>query len=513
MNCYRDWIGPRGVRIQNARFVINGHLSSVDLRDSHFPWPVWLTESQFQSLNLERVTANRDINLSNSKFVSELNLKDTIISGQLILDKIEIPGVTQSINGGGNDIQSKSTTSAALQRILVGSSLSLVGSCISHLNLSSAIININRSHDSRSQPSDTTEASEMPGLIMKNLNVTESLSLSNARVHGQLYLWSFRRPPNAVELDGLVYDSIPIAGDKTFDCTDQCFKYLPTLLRRYLVDRPLCLDWLHKKTDRSFQPYSQLASVLRNGGQHLMADVVWIEGKWKTSFFADQHVASDKVSAGQSAKSDLISKCSRFFIGLWKILGINSILLPLSVMMISILSLAILGSVFTFMSRELYRLRILMGVIYFQFMKIAFSRTAGRNVAEETIGKYKEVGKLLHEFVVDTKKRSSGSGGHLTAIQKLMGSEDYNFIECRPVFRLLADWKIHNTGAGLRCFWIPSILPPAWQPQSLQDRIKLRSGVPLKPGILELYHLLCWFVAATIFAGFLIMMHRRIFGL
>ena len=486
---YRDHIGPRGVRIEGAK-ITDGKkaLSDLDLSDGHFPWPLWLKNSKLDSLNLERSVADRDISLAGSEIASCLNLKDARIHGQLILNEIHV-------------------RCADLQRLYVGSSLSMANSKVfSNLDLSSAVVNGSyQVHALTIHQSDTIkETQTVPGLNMEKLTVSKMLSLRNTRVYGQLYLWELDCGLASLELDGLVYDSVRLNPIKP---SNHSLGLLEALLEcswyRPIADLHLA-DWIDKSESHSFQPYSQLASVLHSGGQYMAADLIWVSGKFK-AWLKDVRtsLSHHSISGAESKQS---TNLSQVLAQLGKLLEIDVIVFP----GIIILVLAIGGAVLTFVCREICRIRVWMSIpIVWVFSKVF--RTI---VTKQLVKEFKSAGQKLGEITINSDKMVKiDSKTYLNKIRTWGKSLDNDpVIRQRPVLRLISEWRIHNAGVKLWSFWILSLLPPKMRPESLTHRLCIRRTVPLKPLFLEIYHLVCWCVVAIIVAITLLIINARLLG-
>ena len=492
---YRDHIGPRGVRIEGAKITDGKNaLADLDLSDSHFPWPLWLKNSKLDSLNLARSVADRDISLADSEIASCLNLKDARIHGQLILNEIHV-------------------RCAGLQRLYVGSSLSMKNSKVSKLDLSSAVVNssyqvhalihrsqigLYRNQSKTIHQSDTIkEIQTVPGLNMKELTGLKMLSMRNTRVYGQLHLWKLDCGLASLELDGLVYDSVRLNGVKPPNCSLglleallECSWYTP------IADLHLAA-WIDKSESHSFQPYSQLASVLRSGGQYMAADLIWLSGKLKIWLNDVQTNLSDHPVSSVECLTQVIAQ-------LGKLLTVDVIIFPGTV----ILVLAIGGAVLTFVCRTICRIRVWVSIPIVWIFSKAF-RTA---ITEKLVNEFKSSSQKLGKITVSSDEMGKiDSIAYLGKIQAWRKSLDNDpVIRQRPVLRLISEWRIHNAGVTLWNFWILSLLPPTMRPESLTQRLSRRDTVPLKPLFLEIYHLVCWCVVAIIVAITLLVINARL---
>ena len=523
LRCYREQIGPRGVRIQGASVTNSkGELSNLDLSDGHYPWPLWLKDSKLESLNLERSFADRNISLAGSQIRSSLNLKDARIHGQLILDGVYFPyrpPCTPEASGNQNE----SNEGVYLQRLYVGSSLSMANACLPRLDLSSVIVNGSyQSHSlsHRSQMGLDTKEDEtqaLPGLNMKNLSVSEHMSLRNSRIHGQLQLWNLNNGPEYLELDGLIYYSIRLDGVAPPNRSLGHVKALIQYPWHTVVSKLRLADWIDRSESRSFQPYSQFASVLRSGGQHMAADLVWARGKFKTSF--TDTLGGDDGAAGSVGQSDEIKKqqeqnnrevSNHLAIHLANLFGIDAIALPATLMLMAILGLAIMGAFLTSLSRGISRIWIWIHISIVWVL----SKVNREVIKEELVTQFRDAGQNLGKIRIDADKMARmNAKDYSNEIRKWTRFLDSDpVIMYCPLLRVISDWRVHNAGVTLWGFWIPSLLPPRVRPESLNQRLSLRQGVPLKPVVLEIYHLVCWGVAAIIVAATLLIIHPRMLG-
>ena len=533
LRCYRDQIGPRGVRIQGASITDSqGNLSNLNLSDGHYPWPLWLKDSRLESLNMERSVADRGINLAGSLIKCSLNLKDARIYGQLILDSADIACVRPACTPEASSNQNASNEGAHLQRLYVGSSLSMANSNISRLDLSSVIVNGSYQSHSLShrsqigldtkqaeiiQRSGSTETQDIRGLNMQNLSVAERLSLRNSRVHGQLHLWQLDNPPEELELDGLVYESIRL----DWVPPPNRFSGWLEALAEYSWHAPVAnlrlADWIDKSQNHSFQPYSQLTSVLRCGGQHMAADLVWMRGRFKTSFtdtLKGEHREATSVEGSHDVKREEgqsnRKNSNQLVIHLANLFGMEAIALPATLMMLAIFGLAIVGAVLTSLSRGISRIWIWIRITIVWIL----SKVNREVIKEELVTEFKGASQNLGKIRIDADKMARmDAKGYSDEIGKWRKSlnDDPVIMYC-PLLRVISEWRVHNAGVTLWGFWIPSLLPPRVRPESVNQRLSLRQGVPLKPVFLEIYHLVCWCIAAIIVAATLLIIHSRVLG-
>ena len=502
--CFRDRIGPQGIRISNVTITDkNGILGTLDLRDIHLPWPLWLKNSVVKDLDFTRAKIERDIVLTCTKFKGGLTLANSIIQGHLIMDRIEVNG------------------HARLSGLFTGKSLFMEHSQLSDLDLSSAIIGmdfspwidefgVNNDAPVRTDMITTVIASRLRrsvprldqprshigrGLLMQGAIIKGNIILENAEVRGSLHTWDLvKSRKGRLELNRFTYNTIflpqdcdspnavpdsestwEMIGVKIISWFSQFT--LPSVIHESLNDA--CLDsWISQDESFSFQPYAQLASVMRFLDRPLVADSVLFAGK--------RNEFSQTLCGGEWCfKQWVLEQFTGYGIGLG-----------------SIALFQVIG-LFAFSGWWLTWLSSIFSLLILRF----FVRSL--QLVNKISGIAKDRKELQMTSLLDTVK-SYHDGNH-DSREALIASWTTE-LEKNPIFRewstkkpnLRAQfvmWRVHNAGIGLWNYWVPALIPPNVRPESLRGVAKWTKESRLRPMLLRWYFHVCWILSGIVVLG------------
>ena len=532
LKCYRDWIGPQGIRIRNAQFVGNSSTSDngeaidhckatedgvvsdcTDLSDTQFPWPLQITASVFGSLVLARTRSNQDLILDNNKIKYLFDVSDSDIDGNLSLDCLQ------------GDPQ------ANLARIVVGGQVSLNGVELNELDLSWSTIGVKHSSGSTLLDKTLSEsiiydpvtafavdpqlvgsrsasaASKNPqrGLSLRNGAIRSKLSLAGTTVHGMLSINSNkdnRSIPHNVYLNGLRYDSI------NFDTRGTEYKAYTVpqwIHQRFLQASPELID---RNMEFSLQPYLQFAAAARAEGAPLVADAILFEGKRKEVTRTDGHTMSTWI----------LEQFTGYGVGIGAVYALIQFLL---IMIIT-------GTILTAFAKNFIRWSI---AITSRYNEVVFGLSTYRREAavrkivltpegserfnildsrrkkfQERIDSAKALRKHLNRLVTVLESAVSASRSEvrigkdfvtskLAKIERVWSRENSSDFSHYPWMKAVARWRIMCLGMGFWNFWLPSLLPPVLHSDLFTVMHGWRLELGFRPRVLGWFYHLCWFSA------------------
>ena len=303
---FRDAVTRHGVRIRGAHFN-----REIDISQGHIAWPLELTRSRFErDFNVSGLHADREVSLRESCFVVQVDLSGTIIGGSLDMTATEVEGTLNMASASiGNhvgmgplnfwdDSAGLVTIRTKIRRIKLNGSkiagdLDMTGVTIEdlldmdaavvggHLKLRNAAVRLTHLRFATIGLSlfltdgkfrtvglrGTTIQGELhlngsehewlvnPVESRGDLDEIEAhLNLQNTIV-GTVMVRLSAWPEEKVELDGFTYRRLSGLEDEDF------------------------VEWLERDNSFSFQPYHQLASVLRNLGDFSNANQVLYAGR------------------------------------------------------------------------------------------------------------------------------------------------------------------------------------------------------------------------------------------
>ena len=304
---FREAVTRNGVRIRGAYFG-----EEIDMSQGHVSWPLELAHSRFeQDLDMSGLQADRQVSLRESYFAYQVDLRGAVIGGKLDMTGVKVEDTLDLVSAViGNDVWMRPANYWDESRGLVNipattGGIKLKGSKIAgELDMTGAIVE---------RLLDMDSAVVGGGLLMSNARVTEAdlrfatiglnLVLTGAafrtlglrgtiiqgelRLNGSDYEWlqnpvKLRSGPDEIEAHlnlqntkvGIAMISLSAWPKKKVELDGFTYHGLYGL-----EGTGNFVKWLQRDESFSFQPYQQLASVLRNLGDFGSANRVLYAGK------------------------------------------------------------------------------------------------------------------------------------------------------------------------------------------------------------------------------------------
>ena len=514
LQCYRRWITSRGVRIKNVKFISNsdktdtGKIGSLDLSHLHLLWPLSIDNFEVDSLDMSRAKSEREIILSGkTSRITDLRFAHTYVGRDL-------------------QIEVKEIKNADLTNLVVGESLSLRSTRFERLDLRSAIIgaripeNLNFGHIANFQALATgnvlvdhagydpsvpnlTRPRKGPGLLMKDTKVTTQLLLQDVAVLGHLHLWQIEHDTNHLDLNvnGLTYSTISLESCKSAGIASN------GILDKW---RNRCdYVWIAKNKTFSFQPYAQLASVVRSEGDPLRADAILFAGKRQA--FIEQRKPrqatnpTQQTSEGTSVVLNLCGPLCRQMFG-WFIeeftgygVGIHGFIGSVK----SILLVVIIGWILTLMCRKISPLML-------SIIKLSLSvqdRISG-GILKDRIDEVQHLRDLLKERKDADKDfvMADSDSLRLETFQRAWNRHLFQnpiakkWQETRPLRVTVLHWHLRCGGIGLLTFWLPALMPRRLRGVSFDSLHGRRLKLKILPMAIRWYYSVTWLVSILLVA-------------